>query len=95
MLGQAAQSSDLMVPLPPRLVTDDDLKNFYEAMKIYEVPKDAVVSSGVKRKSGHVGGLDTQHYGRGKRAREVCLLCEFLVLPEQFHCTCKPLMCST
>ncbi|KAI9115171.1 hypothetical protein K1719_014184 [Acacia pycnantha] len=72
ILGQAADSSDLIFPLPPsRLVTDDDLTNFYEAMKIYEVPKDAVVSSGVKRKGGYLGGLDTQHYGRGKRAREV------------------------
>ncbi|XP_054807322.1 chromatin structure-remodeling complex protein SYD isoform X1 [Prosopis cineraria] len=71
ILGQAADSSDLIIPLPSRLVTDDDLKNFYEAMKIYDVPKGAVVSSGVKRKSEYLGGLDTQHYGRGKRAREV------------------------
>lgn len=64
------------VPLPPsRLVTDDDLKDFYEAMKIYEVPKAGEVSNvGVKRKSEYLGGLDTQHYGRGKRAREVCWL---------------------
>ncbi|XP_019102916.2 uncharacterized protein LOC104883506 isoform X5 [Beta vulgaris subsp. vulgaris] len=59
-------------PLPSRLVTDDDLKTFYEAMKIHDVPNDgAVSSSGMKRKSGYLGGFDTQQYGRGKRAREV------------------------
>ncbi|MED6121682.1 hypothetical protein PIB30_032451 [Stylosanthes scabra] len=58
-------------PLPSRLVTDEDLKQFYEAMKISDVPKDEVAPTGVKRKSGTLGGLDTQHYGRGKRAREV------------------------
>lgn len=66
-------SSEPLPPLPSRLVTDDDLKEFYEAMKIYEVPKDGVVSNvGVKRKTEYLGSLDTQHYGRGKRAREVC-----------------------
>ncbi|TKY54110.1 Chromatin structure-remodeling complex protein SYD [Spatholobus suberectus] len=40
-------------------------------MKISDVPKCEVESSGVKRKSGYLGGLDTQQYGRGKRAREV------------------------
>ncbi|GAU11125.1 hypothetical protein TSUD_197490 [Trifolium subterraneum] len=44
-------------------------------MKIYDdVPKGEVQSNGVKRKRGSHGGLDTQHYGRGKRAREVTLL---------------------
>ncbi|XP_038899000.1 LOW QUALITY PROTEIN: chromatin structure-remodeling complex protein SYD [Benincasa hispida] len=59
--------------IPSRLVTDDDLKVFYEAMKITEeVPKAGEVSHvGVKRKSEYLGSLDTQHYGRGKRAREV------------------------
>ena len=70
------QGMDVLDPIPPppsRLVTDDDLKEFYEAMKIYEVPRAEVVSNvGVKRKSEYLGGLDTQHYGRGKRAREVC-----------------------
>lgn len=66
-------TSDPLPLLPARLVTDDDLKEFCEAMKIFEVPKAGVVSNvGVKRKSGYLGGLDTQHYGRGKRAREVC-----------------------
>lgn len=41
-------------------------------MKIHDVPNDgAVSSSGMKRKSGYLGGFDTQQYGRGKRAREV------------------------
>ncbi|XP_004508316.1 uncharacterized protein [Cicer arietinum] len=73
MLGQAADGSDVVIPpLPSRLVTDEDLKQFYEAMKISEdVPKREVESNGVKRKGGGLGGLDTQHYGRGKRAREV------------------------
>ncbi|KAI4345493.1 hypothetical protein L6164_012612 [Bauhinia variegata] len=69
--GQATSSSELIPPLPSRLVTDDDLKIFYEAMKIYDVPKSEVASNGVKRKGGYLGGLDTQQYGRGKRAREV------------------------
>ncbi|XP_024039562.1 chromatin structure-remodeling complex protein SYD isoform X2 [Citrus clementina] len=59
-------------PLPSRLVTDDDLKALYEAMKIYDAPKTGVSPNvGVKRKGEHLGSLDTQHYGRGKRAREV------------------------
>ena len=73
MVGQATDGSDLIWPLPPRLVTDEDLKQFYEAMKISDVPKGGVESNGVKRKSGYLGGLDTQQYGRGKRAREVGL----------------------
>jgi hypothetical protein len=69
------QEMDGLDPVPPphsRLVTDDDLKEFYEAMKIFEVPRAGVVSNvGIKRKGEYLGGLDTQHYGRGKRAREV------------------------
>lgn len=67
-------SSEPFPPLPSRLVTEDDLKEFYEVMKIYEVPKPGpgmVSNVGVKRKGEYLGGLDTQHYGRGKRAREV------------------------
>ncbi|KAJ1395171.1 SNF2-related, N-terminal domain [Sesbania bispinosa] len=73
LVGQGTDGSDLIPPLPSRLVTDEDLKQFYEAMKIFDsdVPKGGVESNGVKRKSGYLGGLDTQHYGRGKRAREV------------------------
>nr|CAD1826728.1 unnamed protein product [Ananas comosus var. bracteatus] len=62
--------------MPSRLVTEEDLKPFYKAMKIHEVPNtnaSANVNSNtsVKRKGENLGGLDTQQYGRGKRAREV------------------------
>ncbi|KAJ1258909.1 hypothetical protein BS78_10G112100 [Paspalum vaginatum] len=56
--------------LPSRLVTDDDLKPFCHAMKLYESSNVKSVKVNV-RKKGELGGLDTQHYGRGKRAREV------------------------
>ncbi|CAN6198094.1 unnamed protein product [Urochloa humidicola] len=56
--------------LPSRLVTDDDLKPFCHAMKLYEPSNVKNVKVNV-RKKGELGGLDTQHYGRGKRAREV------------------------
>ncbi|KAJ7955032.1 chromatin structure-remodeling complex protein SYD-like [Quillaja saponaria] len=70
--GQGTVASEPIPPLPSRLVTDDDLKKFYEAMKIFEVPRVGVVTNvGVKRKGQILGGLDTQQYGRGKRAREV------------------------
>ncbi|XP_062108563.1 chromatin structure-remodeling complex protein SYD [Humulus lupulus] len=71
MNQQGTDNSETLAPLPSRLVTEDDLKEFYEAMKIYEVPKADVGSNvgGVKRKSEY--HLDTQHYGRGKRTREV------------------------
>ncbi|XP_008803891.1 chromatin structure-remodeling complex protein SYD-like isoform X2 [Phoenix dactylifera] len=54
------------LPLPSRLVTDEDLKPFYKAMMIYESS-----NVNVKRKGEYLGGPDTQQYGRGKRAREV------------------------
>lgn len=74
-LGGRANSSELVQSLPSRLVTAEELKAFSEAMKIYDVPSAVTVSNiGIKRKSGYLGGLDTQHYGRGKRAREVCFL---------------------
>ncbi|KAJ6791482.1 chromatin structure-remodeling complex protein SYD [Iris pallida] len=53
------------IPIPSRLVTEEDLKPLYKAMTTYEA-----ANAGVKRKGEH-GSLDTQHYGRGKRAREV------------------------
>ncbi|XP_073009948.1 uncharacterized protein [Typha latifolia] len=61
-------SSDELDPLvmPSRLVTEDDLKTFYKAMMVYES-----ANLDIKRKREHPGGLDTQQYGRGKRAREV------------------------
>ena len=52
--------------MPSRLVTDEDLKPFYKAMMIFESS-----NVNVKRKGEYLGGLDTQQYGRGKRAREV------------------------
>ncbi|KAL6861338.1 hypothetical protein ACP4OV_017038 [Aristida adscensionis] len=56
--------------MPSRLVTDDDLKSFCKAMKVYESSNVKSVKVNVRKKGG-LGGLDTQHYGRGKRAREV------------------------
>ncbi|KAF8401562.1 hypothetical protein HHK36_012504 [Tetracentron sinense] len=64
------QDKDCSLPLPSmpsRLVTDDDLNAFCKAMQIYEVSN----VGAAKRKSEYLGGLDTQQYGRGKRAREV------------------------
>ncbi|XVF28426.1 hypothetical protein REPUB_Repub15cG0028400 [Reevesia pubescens] len=72
VFGSRMDSSKPLPPLPPRLVTDDDLKEFYEVMKLYDVPKTGVQPNvGVKRKGESLGGLDTRQYGRGKRAREV------------------------
>lgn len=71
-MEKGVDCSEMIPSLPSRLVTDDDLKAFYEAMKVYDVTKDGAASgSGLKRKSGSSGGFDTQQYGRGKRAREV------------------------
>ncbi|XP_020550492.1 chromatin structure-remodeling complex protein SYD [Sesamum indicum] len=70
--GKGSEKCKQIPPLPSRLLTDDDLKSFYEVMKISEAPTPGVLpNAGMKRKSGSLGGLDTQHYGRGKRAREV------------------------
>ncbi|GMI95860.1 hypothetical protein HRI_003255300 [Hibiscus trionum] len=70
--GSGMDSSKPLPPLPPRLVTDHDLKEFYEKMKLYDVPKTGLqTNTGLKRKGGSLGGLDSQQYGRGKRAREV------------------------
>jgi hypothetical protein len=57
--------------LPSRLVTDDDLKPFCHAMKLYEPSSNVKTVKVNVRKKGELGGLDTRHYGRGKRAREV------------------------
>ncbi|XP_077230318.1 chromatin structure-remodeling complex protein SYD-like isoform X2 [Tasmannia lanceolata] len=64
--GRIKDGSEPLPPMPSRLVTDEDLKAFNNAMQIYEAS-----NIGVKRKSEYLGGLDTQQYGRGKRAREV------------------------
>ncbi|KAJ6323474.1 hypothetical protein OIU76_010893 [Salix suchowensis] len=72
LVGQGMDALEPLPPLPTRLVTDDDLKPLYEAIKLYDMPKDGAESNaGAKRKGQYVGGLETQHYGRGKRAREV------------------------
>ncbi|KAL3529839.1 hypothetical protein ACH5RR_009161, partial [Cinchona calisaya] len=63
--------SGSLPPLPSRLLMDDDLKQFYEAMKISEAPQGVASNSGIRRKRDYLGGLDTRQYGRGKRAREV------------------------
>ncbi|XP_022723174.1 chromatin structure-remodeling complex protein SYD-like isoform X3 [Durio zibethinus] len=72
VLGSGLDGSKPLPPLPSRLVTDDDLKEFCEEMKLYDIPTTGVQPNvGVKRKSESLGGLDTRQYGRGKRAREV------------------------
>ncbi|XP_019163693.1 PREDICTED: chromatin structure-remodeling complex protein SYD isoform X2 [Ipomoea nil] len=68
---KGAENSESVPPLPSRLLTEEDLKPFYEAMKISDDTPTVIPSTGVKRKGQYLGGLDTQHYGRGKRAREV------------------------
>ncbi|XP_059665229.1 chromatin structure-remodeling complex protein SYD [Cornus florida] len=69
---QGRDGSEPVPSMPSRLLTEDDLKQFYEVIKKYEASNAGVVSNvGMKRKGGSLGGLDTQHYGRGKRAREV------------------------
>nr|GFA91412.1 chromatin structure-remodeling complex protein SYD isoform X3 [Tanacetum cinerariifolium] len=42
-------------------------------MKVNEVPKHVVVPGIGGKQKGELGNLDNQHYGRGKRAREVGL----------------------
>ncbi|KAJ9181978.1 hypothetical protein P3X46_006019 [Hevea brasiliensis] len=74
LLGQGFDGTEPVPPLTSRLVTDDDLKAFYEVMNLYEVPKAGVVSNsnvGLKPKGRNLWGIDTLQYGRGKRAREV------------------------
>lgn len=81
ILGQGKDDSEPLLSMPSRLLTDDELKPFYEAMKISDVPNARVASSiGTKRKSEYLGGLDTKQYGRGKRAREVGLLDMIFIL---------------
>ncbi|XP_058078627.1 chromatin structure-remodeling complex protein SYD-like [Magnolia sinica] len=66
LLARRNDCSEPLPPVPPRLVTDGDLEAFYQAMQIHEA-----AHAMVKQKSDSLGGLDTQHYGRGKRTREV------------------------
>ncbi|XP_038985323.1 chromatin structure-remodeling complex protein SYD-like [Phoenix dactylifera] len=63
--GSSAEGLEPLA-MPSRLVTDEDLKPFFEAMMIYESS-----NVNVKRQGEYIGGLDTHQYGRGKRAREV------------------------
>ncbi|KAG1334177.1 chromatin structure-remodeling complex protein SYD-like [Cocos nucifera] len=63
--GSSAEGLEPL-PMPSRLVTDEDLKPFYEVMMIYESQ-----NVNVKKQGESLGGLDTHQYGRGKRAREV------------------------
>lgn len=98
-LESGTQSSELIPPLPSRLLTDDDLKPFYEAMKISDKPVVAP-SPGLKRKGQSLGGLDIQHYGRGKRAREVdytfgdCRTCSHFFFTSYNKIICYSLVCS-
>lgn len=55
---------DQGMPIPPRLLGEEELKPFVAAMQAY----DNAHNGGRKRSSS---ALDIQHYGRGKRAREV------------------------
>lgn len=68
---QGGTSGEIIPPLPSRLVTESELKSFCEAMKAIEVPKPVVVPGIGGKRRGELGNLDIQHYGRGKRAREV------------------------
>ncbi|XP_058108290.1 chromatin structure-remodeling complex protein SYD-like isoform X2 [Magnolia sinica] len=61
--GQQERSKDDPLLIPPRLITDEDLNAFYKALEAYEASQVMV-----KRKTAE---LDSQLYGRGKRAREV------------------------
>ncbi|KAK2975575.1 hypothetical protein RJ640_014062 [Escallonia rubra] len=71
--SQDAVGSEAVLSLPARLLTDDDLRPFCEAMKISDAPCPVEVSNdAVLRKSGsHVyhGNYDTHLHGRGKRVR--------------------------
>nr|XP_029119475.1 uncharacterized protein LOC105042102 isoform X2 [Elaeis guineensis]XP_029119476.1 uncharacterized protein LOC105042102 isoform X2 [Elaeis guineensis] len=63
--GSSAEGLEPL-PMPSRLVTDEDLKPLYEAMMIYESQ-----NVNVEKQGESLVGLDTHQYGRGKRAREV------------------------
>lgn len=62
---QAKDGGDLM-PMPPRLVGEEELRPFIMAMQVHET-----ANSGARKKLGSSLAPDVQHYGRGKRAREV------------------------
>ncbi|KAI3744867.1 hypothetical protein L1987_57963 [Smallanthus sonchifolius] len=68
---QGGIGGDSIPPLPSRLVTENELKSFCEAMKAIEAPKPVVLPGIGGKRKGELGNLDTRNYGRGKRAREV------------------------
>ncbi|KAJ0813828.1 putative DNA helicase chromatin remodeling SNF2 family [Helianthus annuus] len=71
VLEQGGTSRESIPPLPSRLVTENELKSFCEAMEAIEVPKPVVLPGIAGKRKGELGNLDTHNYGRGKRAREV------------------------
>ncbi|KAK9075578.1 hypothetical protein SSX86_003903 [Deinandra increscens subsp. villosa] len=71
VLEQGGISGDTIPPLPSRLVAENELNSFCEAMKAIEVPKPVVLPGIGGKRKGELGNLDTRNYGRGKRAREV------------------------
>lgn len=62
---QGKDGGDSM-PMPSRLVGEEELRPFVMAMQAHET-----ANSGAKKKLGSSLAPDMQHYGRGKRAREV------------------------
>ncbi|KAD4981711.1 hypothetical protein E3N88_18382 [Mikania micrantha] len=71
VLEQGGISGESIPPLPSRLVTENELTSFCEAMKAVEVPKPVDLPGIGGKRKGEIGNLDTRNYGRGKRAREV------------------------
>lgn len=71
VLEQGGVSGELIPSLPSRLVTENEMKSFCEAMKAIEVPKPVVLPGIGGKRKGALGNSDTHNYGRGKRAREV------------------------
>ncbi|KAI3795254.1 hypothetical protein L1987_37903 [Smallanthus sonchifolius] len=68
---QGGIGGDSIPPLPSRLVTENEMKSFCEAMMAIEAPKPVVLPGIGGKRKGELGNLDTRNYGRGKRAREV------------------------
>ena len=63
-MGESSEEA-LVSPPPPRLLQEHELLPILTAIEATEAGR-----AGEKIKSGRGGTLDTQHYGRGKRARE-------------------------
>ncbi|KAI5070128.1 hypothetical protein GOP47_0014471 [Adiantum capillus-veneris] len=60
------QSIQEQLPVPPRLLQEHEMGPFLAAIHSMELER-----SSDKQKSGRAAMLDVEHYGRGKRAREV------------------------